>query len=472
MSAKSRRLRTLLTRLPVISTLMELDAGPRAFIYFITFNLISWQCVVGPTLVLFARKIEMPESRVGLLMAFVPISMILVILTGLIVIRFGPKRVILVSWFLRNLMVCSVFLMPWAIVEFGTGAAGFVLMISTLGFCLMRAVGAGGWMPWLHEIVPEKQRSSYFSAEAAISNLLAVGLTAAQGLILHGNPGIWRFLAVYGIGVVAGFVSLLLLRRVPGGKPSPATPGDSESAFKPHLSALRDRPYVTFIVFAGFCFASMSWFNSAVVLYMRDALQVSPGLILYLTAFGSAAIMLTIGFWGRYADHAGGPHALALSLSSAALMSFGCMLVLPGMKGMIYALAAVLITFAVFNSAFWATINRTMLDYLNPAERVGYSNLWTVFCAIGASATPIIAGFIIDHFGMLGYRTCFLIGAVSSFACAIASLYVIKRERDFEFPWKQCPFYELPFRFIFSVAQISVGLHHSNRPGSSRKRDE
>ena len=186
MTAQSgkKRLPALLARLPVISTLMELDAGPRTFLCFITFNLVSWQCVVGPTLVLFARKIEMPESKVGLLMSFAPISMVLVLLTGLIVARFGPKRVMLVAWFLRNAVACSVFAMPWAMAEFGIAAAGYVLMAATLGFCLMRAVGAGGWMPWLHEIVPEKQRSSYFSAESAISNLLNVLIYGGYAMTL------------------------------------------------------------------------------------------------------------------------------------------------------------------------------------------------------------------------------------------------------------------------------------------------
>lgn len=320
-------------------------------------------------------------------------------------------------------------------------------------------------MPWLHEIVPEKQRSSYFSAESAVANLLNVLIAVAQGLILRGNPGLWRFIIVYGIGIAAGFVSLPLMRRVPGGAPDSASNSNSVFAFRSHFAAFQDKPYMTFIIFAAFCFSSVTWLGSAAVLYMRDALQVTPASILFLTALGSLAVMLTIGFWGRYADHAGSPHALALSLSGMASMSLGFILVLQGMHFMMFALATVIVISAIAGSAFWATINRAMLGYLNPAERVGYSNLWTVFAALGAAITPIIAGYIIDVFGMWGYRSCFLMGAGSCFACAIASLYLVKKEKEFEFPWRQFPFYELPFRFVFSVARISVGLHKSNRPG-------
>lgn len=459
-----QKLRAVLSRLPVISTLLELDPGPRTFLYFITFNLVSWQCVVGPALVLFGRKIGMPASWIGLLISFMPLSMLLVLLTGLLVARFGPKRVMLIAWFLRNALACSVFIMPWAMIEFGPRSAGYVLMAATLGFCLMRAVGVGGWMPWLHEIVPEKQRSSYFSTESAVSSLLNVVVVIAQGLILHGNPGVWRFLIVYGIGIASGFISLPLMKRVPGGAPLPATARAPGGASWSLIRAWKDRPYMAFILFAGFCFASLAWYSSTIVLYMRDALMVSPGFILYLTALGSLVVMLTIGFWGRFADHAGSPHAMALSLSGAACMSLGCIMILPGMRGMIPALAAVVVISAIFGSAFWATVNRVMLGYLKPADRIGYANLWTVFTALAAAITPIIAGHVIEMLGMWGYRACFLLGAGSSFACAIGSLYLVRKEKEFEFPWKQCPFYELPFRFVFSLARISVGLHKSNRP--------
>ena len=459
-----QRLRAVLSRLPVVSTLLELDTGPRTFLYFITFNLVSWQCVVGPTLVLLGRKIGMPASWIGLLISFMPLSMILVLLTGLLVTRYGPKRVMLVAWFMRNALACSVFAMPWAMTEFGPRSAWYVLMTATLGFCLMRAIGAGGWMPWLHEIVPEKQRGSYFSAESAVSNLLNVVVVLIQGRILQGDPGVWRYLFVYGIGIASGFASLLMMSRVPGGHAQPVAARAPGGAYGQHLGALKDKPYMAFLLIAALCFSSLAWYGSAVVLYMRDALLVSPGVILYLTAGCSLAVMLTIGFWGRYADHAGSPHAMALSLTGAGLMALGCCLVLPHMKGMLVALAVVFVVSGIFGSAFWATINRAMLGYLNPAERIGYANLWTVFTSLSA-ITPIIAGHVIEKFGMWGYRACFLLGAFSSFVCAVGSLYLVRKEKEFEFPWKQCPFYELPFRFVFSVAQISVGLHKSNRAG-------
>jgi len=451
-------------RLPIVSSLRELDQGPRSFLYFIAFNVVSWQCVVGTTLVLLARKIGMPESWVGLLMSFMPLSMLLVLLTGLLVARYGSKRVMLVAWLLRNLLACLVFTMPLAIPAFGFRSAWYVLMTATLGFCLMRSVGAGGWMPWLHELVPARQRSTYFSAEAAVSNVLNIIVTLAQGVALHGDPGLGRFLFVYGIGVASGFISLLRMHRVPGGEPQAAASPAAGGAYRTHGAALRDRPYVAFIAFAAFCMSGLTWYTFTIVLYMRDALLISSEHILYFTAAGSVAVALSIQYWGRYADHAGSPHGMALSLFAAAGMSSAILFVQPNMAHLYAILALVIIPGSVFGSAFLATVNRAMLGYVDPAARVGYSNLWTVLTALAVAFPPIVAGQLIRHLGLWGYRTCFLIGAGAGLLGAVGSLYVVRQERAFEFPWKQFPFYELPIRFIFSVARISVGLHESNRP--------
>ena len=49
---------------PIFSGLQELEPAPRRFLFFIVFNVVSWQCLIGPVLVLFARKIDMPPSWV------------------------------------------------------------------------------------------------------------------------------------------------------------------------------------------------------------------------------------------------------------------------------------------------------------------------------------------------------------------------------------------------------------------------
>ena len=107
----------------------------------------------------------MPESLVGLLLSFLPFTSLLLLFTLPLIVRLGPKRVMLWAWFLRNVIACLIFLLPLALAGGNKKMAWAVLTISILGFCIMRAIGAGGWLPWLHEIVPVSLRSTYFSTE-------------------------------------------------------------------------------------------------------------------------------------------------------------------------------------------------------------------------------------------------------------------------------------------------------------------
>ena len=59
----------------------NLSPAPRRFLGFMAFNVVSFQCFVGPAMVLFARKLDMPASWVGFLIAAMPLSMVLVMFT-------------------------------------------------------------------------------------------------------------------------------------------------------------------------------------------------------------------------------------------------------------------------------------------------------------------------------------------------------------------------------------------------------
>lgn len=452
----------LLRRAPIISSLQELDPGPRRFLLFIVFNVVSWQCLIGPVLVLFARKIDMPPSWVGFLISFTPISMVLVVATGLMVMHWGAKRVMFVGWMLRNLITCIVFTMPWAMQHGGGRMAWYVLMASTLGFCLMRAVGGGGWYPWLHEVVPEAQRGAYFSCDAGVTQLLNVVVSVAQALILQGDPGLYRFLVVYGIGIVSGFLSLALMYRVPGGR-GVEGPVSLQRDLASYRRAIADRPYILFIATASLCFAAMSWFAASAVMFMRDALDVSSWKIMMLTAAGSIGIMFTVRHWARFAEHSGSGPAMALALTGHAVTSLLCLTLVPGTWWSVYALGPIIVLSSVFGSAFGMMTPRAMLSYVKASDRVGYTNLWTVGTAIALGVVPVLVGMVIERGGLWGFRACFCIAGASGIACAIALRRVVHDLGAAEHATPPSVWIAHPTRALGMLVIVTLGLHESNR---------
>ena len=453
---------SLFLRLPMLASILELGDAPRKFLLFMVFNVLSWQCLVGPMLVLFGRKIDMPASWIGFLISSMPISMLLVAVTAPLVNSFGPKRLMFIAWTLRNLIACSVFLMPWAISWWGARSAWYVLFGATFGFCLMRAVGVGGWFPWLHEVVPERQRGVYFSAEASVAHLISLTVIVGQGVLLQGDPGVNRFLMIYSVGILAGFLSLVYMSQVPGGHRIADFAHLRERGAAYHV-VLADQPYLAFVLLVSLAFSSVSWLGSSLVMYMRDAVGLSSRTIMMLMSSGSVGILLTNRFWMRFAEHSGGARTMLKSLIGHSVFAFFCLFLLPDAWWTPYALCPVIFFINIFVAAFWMVAHRTMLSYIKDEGRVGYTNIWIFGTASAMGITPIAVGFAIDWLGLWGFRTCFIVSCALGFCCAIAALWVVHDGKPIENLLSRMMNPSLPLRTLGRIAWITMGLHESNR---------
>ncbi len=449
-------------RFPVVQAFHELDHEPRSFLGYVAFNVVGWQCVIGPALVLLARRIDMPPSWVGKLLSFTPLSMVLVLFTVRIISRVGSKRLMLAAWLTRNILICGVFLIPWVYGTWGPRAAWYVLMGSTLGFCLARAIGAGGWWPWLHELVPSNQRGLYFSAETMVSNLISVLVLGVQALILMNTQALSRYLMIYAIGVSAGLISLIYIARIPGGKGSAEKQRHPET-FASYSRVLSDLPYLRFLAVSALGFSCLAWYTSCSVLYMRDALGLSSGYITAITSAGSLGILMTIRAWGRFADQSGSARAMFKTLFAFALASLSFLLLLPDHAWTRWAILPPAIASAVFNAAFNVSANRANLSFIKETGVVGYTNAWSIFTSIALGATPIIVGNIIEAWGFDGFRLCFAISGFGGILCALLCRVTVPDGEPVALSVTQLINPGLPIRTLARIAYITAGFHRSNR---------
>ncbi len=426
------------------------------------FNVVSWQCIAGPVLVLFGRQLDMPPAWVGVLMSFMPLSMPLVVVTVPLVVRFGPKRVMFTAWLLRNLAASFAFIMPWVLVALGPKSAWYVLLSATLGFCIMRALGVGGWFPWLHEVVPEDQRGKYFSAEISVAQLVNIGVAIAVAVVLAGRPGVPRFLAVYGVGVLAGLASLIGMWRVPGGT-AVRSDMDSLDAMSSYRVALGDRHFMLLVVAASLSFASASWLGSAAVMYLRDGLRVPSGPIMAITAAASAGVMLTIQSWQRFADKNGSGRAMMKTLLGHSLAAMAILAFSFALPGNWMAIAVLIVLASVFSSAFSMAAHRAMLGHVVSEHRPAYTNLWTVGTALAGGITPILAGQAIDQLDLWGFRLCFFMSVTTGLGCALLCRIVVKDGAPFDSTLTRLLNPALQLRTVVRIAWVTMGLDETNR---------
>lgn len=458
-------------RLPIISGYLDLDPPPRRFLMYVAINVVSWQNIVGPATILFARKIEMPESLVGAMLSFMPFSTILLLFTVPLIVRVGPKRMMLNAWLWRNIIACIIFTMPLALATGQRWLAWAVLLLTVFGFCVMRALGAGGWLPWLHEIVAVEKRSVYFSTEAAITQLINVAVLFTQARLLAvPEPSTNRFLLIFALGIIMGLISLLWMRRIPGGEGVPSV--DSNSGMAALWRAAADRTFMIFMLITILSICGLSWFGASYVMYLRDILGIRDSMNISLSALGGLGVLLTVGSWARFTDKRGSGITMAKTLAAHSVAPVLFLVAGTNPTAVPIVLVLTVLIGNIFGAAFFVAVNRAMLNHVPENDRVGYTALWTVCTAIAFGVTPLAAGFIIEYLGMWGFRLCFIFSTLTTMVSAGLCLVYVNEQNVFADGWTVMLNPVLPLRTMGRILWITMGLHESNREFPVREEDK
>lgn len=448
--------------LPLLSDFSKLSKPPQRFLVFSAFNVLSWFSLVGPVVVLFGRTIDMPASWIGFLISFMPLSMLLVMVTIPLVTRLGSKKLMIATWIGRNMAASLLFFVPWAIHSYGPRAGWIVMLVAILSFCLVRAMGVGGWFPWLHEVVPDEEQSTFFSTETAVAQFCIVTVTLAQALILGRDPGIGHFLFINGFGIAAGLASAGWLTRVPGGRATydPEFPTNSIATYK---VAWADRSYIYFVATTALCFSCFAWINASIVLYMRDALGYADLRIMLCMAAGNFGVLLTIGYWGRFADHSGTGAAILLPMIGHSCGALTYLMLPPGAPWTAWLLPPTLVATTLLGAASWTLSHRYMISIVDDKHKVGYTNIWIMGTALSMGVTPIVAGFVIEHLGMAGFQTAFAIAGFGGIVAGLGNYWVVHQRKPLLHALDELINPALSARTLARIAWVTVGLHTSNR---------
>lgn len=447
---------------PLFSDIKSLSQPPRRFLVFSALNVFTWFSLVGPVIVLFARKIEMPANWIGFLIAFLPISNLLVIVTIPLVTRLGSKRLLIIAWMIQSSVAGLIFLVPWALAQHGPHAAWSVMLAAIFGFCLARAAGVGGWFPLLHDIIPPREQSRFFSSEMAVAQGCIVIATIAQALVLGQDPSMARFLFINGFGITAGFVSALWLTRVPGGE-STYVPIKGASSFSAYRVALADKGYLLFVLTTMICFSGFAWINASVVLYMRDQLGFADLPIMLAMGAGNLGVLLTIHSWGRFAESNGTGYAALLAMLGHSVTALCYLLLPPSAPWSAWLFPVPLIGTTLLGAAYWTLSHRYMISLVDKEHKIGYTNIWMVGTAIAMGVTPIVTGYLIEHYHLAGFRMVFTISGIGGILAGLANFWVVHHRRPLRSALDELVNPMLPVRTLARIAWVTVGLHSSNR---------
>lgn len=401
-----------------------LGDGPRRFLAFLFFNVLSWQALIGTVLVLHARALGIDAARVGLLNSIMFFTSVLGLATKPLAERIGSRRLLMGGWTLRNIVVAPIVLTPWVHARWGADGAMLLLGSATLLFCATRALAGIAWSSWQHEIVPPAHLARYYTLETMLTRLL----TAAFGLLafftLGHHPPPWRFSAIAAGGVVAGLLSVRVLARVPGGGPPPGdgTPRPWHHGFG---ALLRDRPFLRLmgcLAVAAFAQAALGLF---LPLLLRDRLSLGPGPILFVTTLGSCLTLITSPRWRRVADALGSPITLTATLLLLALCFLGLAPLGVWRLPLLYLLPLCLLL-PMAEAGLYVASARALMLHMDARHRHAYNAVWGAAMALCGGSASLLSGWLLRRNAGGAYALLALGGGV----LLLLAAYLASRLRE------------------------------------------
>ncbi len=363
-------------------------------------NAVAFQITLGAPTVLYAMSLGASATVLGLITALTPLLSIFQIPAAYFMARVGYRRFILAGWGLRNIFVAAIAVLP--LLAFLNEPTKLVALLSCLfAFNLLRGIASGAWLPWISDIIPEPVRGHFLSRDQTFQqtgSLVALIVAAFTLGGQHVNPS--QYSVAFFISMVAGFVSLAFINRVPetGAAPLPSAQTNQPVPWRAIVSYPPFRRLVLFNALYQFAIGSLSVFSVA---FVRDSPQYgyTSGQILLASASAFLGAMLSLPVVGRVIDRTGSRPILRASLALYALLIAGWALLAGGLVPNQYAallIPALFLGYGVATGNFNIANLRLTMATMPPTGRNHFFAYFTVITSLSLGLAPILWGLLID----------------------------------------------------------------------------
>ncbi|MDD5519077.1 MAG: MFS transporter [Candidatus Omnitrophica bacterium] len=259
------------------------------------------------------------------------------------------KIVVIVTWFISLLLWIPIALIPVVMKMPGTGAISILLGLMALRGTL-NALTNCGWSSWKRDLVPQTILGRYFARRLSLASTAAIVLGLSAGFFLDywsaaGSEAIgYSFVFLFGL-VFLGLASPVLMLLVP--EPTMLPTADTKTSIVRIItSPIREQNYRYFMKFLMFWgFAS----NMAIpffAVFMLQYLKLTMLTVITLTMISEAFTIISLRFWGPFADRFGSKIAIYFSTSIFLLSLIGwTFTAIPGNHALIIPMLVILHVF-------------------------------------------------------------------------------------------------------------------------------
>jgi MFS family permease len=363
----------------------------------------------------FALRLGANELLVGLFAALPLVAAAAQLFGAYLIERVGRRRAICIRGAAASrLLWLAALALPLLAATPAGGLSPWLLLALAAASHVVGSLGGVAWLSWMADLVPIGLRGRYFGSRNLVAGVATAAATLAGGWYLDrfspiGPP--WGFATMFALAVVAGWGSVLYLRRIPE---PPAAPPEPVRFLRLVREPFRDRNFWRLVRFSVLWNAAVHFAAPFFTVFMLEALRVSYTEVAALATLSTVAHLVTIRGWGRLADQFGNRPIMFVTAAACAPVPALWLAVTPENFWWLGPSVHLL------GGAAWAGYGLTssnLLLRLSPREHNAvYFSTFAALTGLGSAVAPVVAGatavwlgrravavgpFLLDWFGLV-----------------------------------------------------------------------
>jgi HEAT repeat protein/MFS family permease len=350
----------------------------------------------GSLFVLFLDELGLDKGQIGSLLSLLPFLGIIAIFIASTEARMGYKRVFILSMAARTTTGILLLITPLVLAQFGPDAVLPFIIITVGAFGLFRATGFTAFYPWLQEQVPDNVRGKYTAIKNSLASLTALVAVLMAGYVLGPDPDLSRFMILIALGVVAGYTSVWVATKIPGGAPIRVDPAEESSA-RGMVAAARDPNFVRYLAGVGLVTLATVPLVSFVPLFMMEDVGLSSDQVVWLQTGTLAGGLAASFLWGWLADRYGSKPVMVYCVALLPLLPMGWLLMPRQVALSLYVALALAVGQGMINTGWTIGSGRLLFVRVVPMEkRTAYMALYFAWVGIAGGLGQFAGGWLLD----------------------------------------------------------------------------
>ncbi|MFV0337560.1 MAG: MFS transporter [Chthoniobacterales bacterium] len=362
--------------------------------FFQFFNAICFQVILGAPIVLYAKSLNATSTQLGILASFAPLLVILQLPTAHFLHHFSYRKFVASGWGIRSIFIFAIAIIP--LLDFLNPFQKLLaVMLSSLGFSIVRGISTTAFMPWTTEIVPAARRGKFLSRDVLFIHLGSlISLLSVAFILSHSMNGL-EYSVIFIISAVAGVVCLFFILRIPDAIPGEAHRRSSQSV--PWKEIINYPPFRILLIFNlsyALVIGSLGIFS---IEYLREVPKFSPSSIILLSSFTFLGALVSLPLTANIVDRIGSKPVLRVSILLLACVIIGWFSIatqlLPPSP---FIIGTLIFCSGISGANFQVANSKIIMATMPELGRNHFFALFMVFSGLGIGTSPILWGVLLD----------------------------------------------------------------------------